>query len=45
MSSSALSDTFEYLCYESTAIINILILTMRGSTIAARVNYGHGDVA
>ena len=32
MSSLALSDSFEYLCYGSTAIRNISTLTVRGST-------------
>ena len=27
----------EYLCYESTAIINILILSVRGSTLDVRI--------
>ena len=30
---SALSGSFEYLCYGSTAIINILILSVRGSSL------------
>ena len=29
MSSSVLSDSFEYLCYGSTAIINIVTLSVR----------------
>ena len=29
MAQLALSDSFEYICYESTAIINILILAVR----------------
>ena len=32
MSWLALSDSFEYLCYGSTAIRNIFIPTVRGST-------------
>ena len=36
MSYLALSASFEYLCYGSTAIINILILTARGSTFVCR---------
>ena len=30
---SALSDSFEYLCYGSTATINIFTPTVRGSTL------------
>ena len=33
MSSLALSDSFEYLCYRSTVIRNNLTLTVRGSTL------------
>ena len=33
MSWLALSASFEYLCYEPTVIINILILSVRGSTL------------
>ena len=33
----ALSASFEYLCYGSTDIINILTLTVRGSTLAVRI--------
>ena len=33
MSYSALSDSFEYLCYGSTAIRNVFTLTVRGSTL------------
>ena len=33
MSLLALSDSFEYLCYGSAAIINIFTLTVRGSTL------------
>ena len=33
MSWLALSDSFEYLCYGSTAIINIFSLTVWGSTL------------
>ena len=38
MSQLAISALFEYLCYESTAIMNILILTVRGllSSLMAR---------
>ena len=36
MSYSALSDSFEYLCYRSTAIRNIFSLTVRGSTLDVR---------
>ena len=31
------TDSFEYLCYGSTAIIHILILTVRGSTLDVRI--------
>ena len=31
----ALSDSFENLCYGSTAIINMLIFTVQGSTLVA----------
>ena len=37
MSWSALSDSFEYLCYGSTAIRNIFTLTVRGSTLVVRI--------
>ena len=33
MSYFALSDSFEYLCYGSAAIINICTLTVQGSTV------------
>ena len=33
MSSLALSDSFEYLCYGSTAITNSLVRTVQGSTL------------
>ena len=33
----SLSDSFEYLCYRSNAIINIFILTVRGSTLVVRM--------
>ena len=33
MAQLALSDSFEYLCYGFPAIRNILILTVRGSTL------------
>ena len=33
MSSLALPDSFEYLCYGSTAIRNIFTLTVQGSTL------------
>ena len=33
MSQLALSDSFEYLCYGSTAIRNMLTLTVLGSTL------------
>ena len=36
MSYSALSDSFEYLCYGSTGVINIFTLTVRGSTLDVR---------
>ena len=36
MSQSALSASFEYFCYGSTTIINILILSVRGSTSDVR---------
>ena len=36
MSQLALSDSFEYLCYGSTAIINIFILTARESDVHRR---------
>ena len=32
-----LSASFEYLCYGYTAVINILILSARGSTIYVRI--------
>ena len=35
MSSLALSDSFEYLCYGYTAIRNIFTLTVRGSNLVA----------
>ena len=37
MSYLALSDSFEYTCYESTAITNILMLTVRESTLVVRI--------
>ena len=37
MSSLALSDSFEYLWYGSTAIRNIFTLTVRGSTLDVRI--------
>ena len=37
MPSLALSDSFEYLCYGSTTIRNIFILTARGSTLDVRI--------
>ena len=37
MSYSALSDSFEYLCYGSTAIRNIFSPTVRGLTIDVRM--------
>ena len=37
MSYSALSDSFEYLCYGSTAIRNIFSLSVRGSTLESEV--------
>ena len=37
MSYSALSDSFEYLCYGSTANIYIFTLTVRGSTLVVRI--------
>ena len=33
----ALSDSLKYLCYESTVIIHILILSVRGSSLYVRV--------
>ena len=36
MSQLALSDSFECVCYGSTAIINVFILTVRGSTLDVR---------
>ena len=36
MSSSALSDSFEYLCYGSAAIRNIFTRTVRGSDVYRR---------
>ena len=33
----ALSYLFEYLCYESTAILNILILPVGGTSIYVRI--------
>ena len=41
MSSLAFSDSFEYLCYGSTAVINILILTVRGSTLDVSIVAPH----
>ena len=32
-----INDTLEYLCYGSTAVINIFILTVRGSTLDFRI--------
>ena len=37
MSSLALSDSFEYLCYECNAIRNLFILTARESTLVVRI--------
>ena len=37
MSLSALSDSFEYLCYGSTAVRNMFTLTARGSTLVVRI--------
>ena len=37
MSYLALSDSFENLCYGSTATKNILILTVRGSSLDVRI--------
>ena len=37
MPSLALSDSFEYLCYGSTATRNIVILTVWGSTLDVRI--------
>ena len=37
MSYLALSVSFEYLCYVSKTIINILILSVRGSTLVVRI--------
>ena len=37
MSSLAFADSFEYLCYVSTAIINMFTLTVRGSTLESDV--------
>ena len=37
MSSSALSDSFEYLCDGSMTIINMFILTVRESTLDVRI--------
>ena len=37
MSYSALSGSFEYLCYGSTPIGNIFIISVRGSSRAERV--------
>ena len=33
----ALCDSFEYLCYGSTAIINIFTLPVRGSTLRRQI--------
>ena len=44
MSSSALSDSFEYLCYGSTAIINSFTLTVRGSIFTLTVRGSTLDV-
>ena len=37
MSYLGLSDSFEYLCYGYTAIMNIFTLTLRGSTLVVRI--------
>ena len=37
MSQLAFSDSLEYLCYGSTAIINIFTLTVRGTTLEVRI--------
>ena len=37
MSYSALSASFEYLCYGATAIVHIFTLTVRGSTLVVRI--------
>ena len=37
MSFLTLSDSLEYLCYESTAIRNIVILSVRGSSSYVRI--------
>ena len=37
MSSLALTDSFEYLCYGLIAIINIFTLTVWGSTLVVRI--------
>ena len=37
MSYSALSDSFEYLCYGSTDIRNIFPLTARGTTLDVKI--------
>ena len=46
MSWSALSDSFEYLCYGSTPIINIFTLrpTVRGSNLVVRMRRQITDV-
>ena len=36
-SESALSDSFEYLCYVSTTISNIFFFTLRGSSLVVRI--------
>ena len=37
VSTSAISDSFEYLCYGSTAIINIFTLTAQRATLVVRI--------
>ena len=37
MSYSGLSDSFEYICYGSTAIRNIFAFTVRGLTLVVRM--------
>ena len=45
MSQSALSDSFEYLCYGSTAIRNILILFFIAGSVFIRQNLTYKDVS
>ena len=37
-------ESFEYLCYGSTTIYNILILLVRGSTLDVRMSMSESDI-